>query len=296
MNSFGKRFGRSTASLAVSARWMVAIGSAVLATQAMATVVTPSDLQGWLLADGASGTSPAQITGARPDAGNGSLQFDINASNQQPLAYHALTAVRFGDLVNSNMSFGFDWLLPVGAPSNSSPTIRLLLSGLSGVAQPGGRTDGSLGWYANTLGSGVFVTSAFSMTSGEFFFRVGGVGQESNACTSTASSFDDRRQTLAQWAGTCTGAGGTANIDNAFVTGIEVDWGTFSTTIPQSSFADLINYSNIGSNNGSFNFEVRASAAAVPEPDTLALMVLGMGLAAGTVARTQRRRRAATAA
>jgi PEP-CTERM motif len=293
MDSRRTRFNRIT----LAAQLALALGSTLVASQALATTVTTTDLHGWALFDGGNGTSPATITGAQPDAGNGSLQLTISAGGQQPAAALLFgSPITFSQLVDSDMSLSYDWLVPVGSPTNTSATIRLLLSGLSGVSQPANRTDGSLGFYVNTLGDGTFHTSSLSMTSGDFFFRVGGVGQEAAAspnsvgCSSTTTTFDDRRQTLAAWAANCNGAGGTANIDNAQVIGIEVDFGTLpGNTTTQSVFADLINF-NIGSNVGAFNFETAATGA-VPEPESLALMLLGLGLVGATV-RGKRGRRA----
>ena len=62
---------------AAAPKILAGLGGLLLAANGFATpvVVTPTDLQGWLLADGKSGTSPAQITGNRPDDGNGSIQL-----------------------------------------------------------------------------------------------------------------------------------------------------------------------------------------------------------------------------
>jgi hypothetical protein len=262
----------------------VSLALALAATQALAapTDVTPTNLQGWVLGDGSSGTSPATLTGDQAYQGNGSIQFTISATNQQPLAAYAFTTpLTVGSLLNSDMSFGYSYLLPNGSPPATSPTIRLLLSGLSNSTQSG-RSDGSLGFYVNGAGDDTWHTESLSMTSGDFFFRVGGKGQEALGCGSGnyASSFDDRRQSLATWASTCTGSGGTVNLADATVIGIEVDWGTIpNVSGPMSVYVDGINF-NIGRNSGDFNFE--ASANAVPEPGSIALVgvaLAGLGLA-----------------
>ena len=271
---------------AVAPKMLAGFGALLFAACSLAspTVVTSGDLQGWVLGDGSSGTSPAVISGAQAYQGSGSLQLSINATNQQPLAVYGFgtSAIRFGDLLNSNATFGYSYLLPVGSPPATSPTIRLLLSGLGNSTQSG-RSDGSLGFYANGAGDGTWHTDSLSMTDGDFFFRVGGKGQESLGCGtgSYASSFDDRRQTLAGWAGACTGAGtGTVDLDDAMVVGIEVDWGTIpNVDSAMSVFVDGVNF-NIGRNQGDFNFE---AAAAVPEPASLALV--GLGLAGAAFAR-----------
>lgn len=265
-------------------RHLCAVTTTLLAAHAMATpaVVSPGDLQGWILGDGSSGTSPATITSDQAYQGNGSIQFTISATNQQPLAVYSFGAssIRFGDLLNSNMSFGYSYLVPVGSPPATSPTIRLLLSGLTNSTQSG-RSDGSLGFYTNGAGDGTWHTDSFSMTSGDFFFRVGGKGQETTGCGSGAygSSFDDRRQTLAAWGSTCTGtATGTVDLDDAMVVGIEVDWGTIPNVAgTMSTYVDGINF-DIGRNVGDFNFE--AAASNVPEPASLALVGLALGGAA----------------
>ena len=275
-------------------RLLSGLGGLLLAAHALAApvVVTPTNLQGWFLGDGSSGTSPATITSTQPYQGNGSIQLTVSASNQQPLAAYVFgTPVRFGNLLNSNMSFGYSWLLPVGSPPNTSPTIRLLLSGITNSTQTG-RSDGSLGFYTNTLGDGTWHTDTFNMTSGDFFFRVGGKGQETVDCASGSfgASFDDRRQTLANWATKCTGGSGTVDLDDANVIGIEVDYGTFAAPGTVSAFADRINF-NIGTNVGDYNFE--ASAAAVPEPASIALALLALAMAGGATAKGRRHGRSA---
>lgn len=260
------------------------LGTVIAAAPVMAqTVVTPSSLNGWALYDGSSGTAPATITGAQPFNGNGSLQFTVNASNQQPSAAYIFGApISLASL--SSFTFGYSFLTPVGTVPAASPTIRLLLTGITGANQPGTRSDGSFGWYLNGS-SNAWQTVSLSNTSGDVFFRVGGVGQEALDCKSTGSSFDDRRQTIASFLSACNGAGGAASLLGASIIGLQVDWGTFVAPAPATSYADMVNFS-IGQNAGNFNFETAATST-VPEPSTYVLMASGL-LALGLVARRRR--------
>ena len=250
------------------------------------TVVTPANLaaSGWLLGDGSSGTSRATISGAQPYNGNGSLQFTVNASNQQPLAfYNFASPVAFSSL--TSFSLGYSLFTPTTATPAASPTIRLLLSGLTNSGQSG-RSDGSFGWYLNGA-AGAWDTRSFTMNSGDFFFRVGGVGQEDASCKNPASSFDDRRQTIGLFKTACTGANGTVNLSTASIVGVEVDWGTFVAPPGATVYADAINFS-VGTYNGNYNFETSASSV-VPEPASMALMAFGM-VAVGIVSRKRKQK------
>jgi hypothetical protein len=268
-----------------SAARAVALGAAIVAAPLYAqTVVTPTNLNGWVLFDGAGpGTDPATISSAQPYNGNGSLQFTVNASNQSPSAAYKLGSPVALSGLNS-MSLGFSYLVPTGTIPASSPTIRLLLTGISGVTQPGGRTDGSLGWFGNGA-TNTWTTQSLSLTSGNFFFRVGGVANEALDCKSTGGSFDDRRQTISAFQTACNGSGGAANLTNAVITGVEVDFGTFISTPGQTTYADAVNFS-IGTNSGNYNFETAASTV-VPEPASVALVAFGM-IAVGFASRKRK--------
>ncbi len=262
------------------------------------TVITPSNANanGWYLFDGSSGTSPATITGAQPRDGNGSLQFNVDASNQQPAAaYFFGTAIPVSTI--QSLSLGYDFLTPSGEVPAASPTIRILLTGITdepanSFAQP--RSDGSLGWYLNGA-SGTWTTEllADNNAADAFFFRIGGVGQASLDCMSTGSSFDDRRQDLDAWGATCNGQNGTYDIQTASVTGIEVDWGTFTAPPGAVDYADLVNW-NIGTANGpvsgDYNFEPDA-ASVTPEPATMSLLAMGLVGMGGVGLRRRNRKR-----
>jgi PEP-CTERM motif-containing protein len=264
----------------------VVVSTASLPAQ---TVVTPSNLQGWVLFDGSSGTSPATITAAQPDFGFGSLQFNVNAPNQQPAAAYLFGAAIPVNMISS-INLGYDFFTPAGSVPAASPTIRLLLSGIGG--NPNGRTDGSVGWYLNGAAGAWTTKSLNSGTVGDdFFFRLGGLGEASLDCTSSAGSFDDRRQDLALWAATCNGSGGTYNVQSASVVGVEVDWGTFVAPSGAVDYADMINWDiagGFGETTGNYNFETDAAQSVTPEPATMSMMAFGL---VGLVGNGVRRRR-----
>ena len=247
------------------------------------TVVTPTNMNGWVLADSrTAGASPATISGAKPFNGDGSLQFTVSASNQQPSATYLFAPVGLASL--TNFTFGYNFLTPLGTVPAASPTLRLLLTGITGANQLNGRSDGSFGWYLNGS-SNAWQTASLSNTNGDVFFRVGGVGQEAFDCKSTAQSFDDRRQTVAAFLSACNGVGGAASLQNASIYGVRVDFGTFVADNPASTYADMVNFS-IGTNTGNYNFELAQST--VPEPSTYALMAAGL-VTLSLVARRRRR-------
>ncbi|MEP6781248.1 MAG: PEP-CTERM sorting domain-containing protein [Gemmatimonadaceae bacterium] len=262
------------------------IASAFVGSALSAQTVTPTTPNGWAFGDGSSGANPAAITGTQPFNGNGSLQFSVpaNTTNTQPLAYYLFGAPVALSGLNS-LSLGYSFLTPLGTPVATSVTIRLLLTNLTGTGRTD-RSDGSFGWYLNGT-SNTWQTQNLGLASGDFFFRIGGVGQASTDCQNTASSFDDRRTTISAFRTACNGGIGTkANLSTAIIYGVEVDFGTFNSPSANTAFADQVKFS-VGTNNGDYNFET-AAPTVTPEPASVALVAFGM-LAVGVVARKRNR-------
>ncbi|MGH7593728.1 MAG: PEP-CTERM sorting domain-containing protein [Gemmatimonadales bacterium] len=251
--------------------------AALAVSSARAQVVTTTSPNGWFFFDGKTcaptcpGPDPATITGAKPFAGNGSLQFTVSGTSQQPVAYYPLAKPISLQSLNG---LGFSYLAALGEVGD--PVLRLDLSGLSNT---GGSSSGSLGWYGPTPAGG-WTTDAFTLTNGNFFFRTVGKGQAATGCgnTSYTGGFSDRLQTIQDWIDACTGLLGTINLGNAVVNAVQVDYGSFPGLVGSTSvYADGVNFS-LGSENslegGNFNFELAGTVT--PEPATMTLLGIGL--------------------
>lgn len=263
---------------------MAAVAVCTSAVQAQTTVVTPTSLNGWFLYDGKPGTppSPAQITGAMPFDGNGSLQLTATNGTQQPAAFFGLASpVPLSSLTD----LGFSYSAATGEVA--APTLRLFVSGISGSTH----TTGSFGWYGSTGTSG-FTTPSLGIDDGEFFFRLTGAGQVDNACDNTGftQTFDDRRLLLDDWTRVCNGETGKLGLADAMITGIEVDYGSFpGITSPTTVYADEVHFGFSGGTPSTYNFEVNSPTSTVPEPASMTLLGLGLVALVGARGRTRAR-------
>lgn len=264
--------------IAVLAPVAVMAAIAVHTSTAQAQTVTPTSLNGWILGDGTTcpfttcpGPDPATITNAKPFDGNGSLQMTVPPSGAaEPLAYYQFqTPLNLSSL----LALGFSYFAAPGEVG--SPTIRLFLAGITntGSSNP---SYGSFGWYGPQAAT--WQTDAFSLTNGDFFFSVNGLGQANLGCDNSpyGSSFDDRRQTLASWELACTGVGSQINLSTAKVVAVFVHYGSYAAlSTSTTTYADDVNFSFVGGPSGDYNFETVAGNV-VPEPASMTLLATGL--------------------
>lgn len=230
------------------------------ATYANAATVTVTDVSG-LPSATQWGTLPgentnggtAAITTSAPRNGNGSLEMSGDRTRTQLGIQYAPFRTDLGALADVQ-SLVFDWMIAPGStnPYNSdyTPALRLLIQ--NGAVRQELIWEGA---YNNVYGPQTNPGTWYSSSSSDLFYITGGSVNEG--------------QTIAQWA---------AQLGGARVSGISVGVGSGATT-GYRAFADNVALTTV---NGvtNYNFEV---AAAVPEPSTWAVLILGFGVVGGAM-------------
>ena len=222
--------------------------------------VFPTDTS-WKATDKAKGGSAA-ITGDAPRSGDGSVELHGDKVRWTYTAsLGALTDV---------VGLGFDWSVAPTSISDLSkdysPALRLLIRS--------GLTNKELIWEGAYNGvSGIDYGTWYNVDplTAKFYM---GIGNENAA------------KTLADWAA-------DTNMKNYTVRGISVGVGS-SVGTGYEAYADNVRFIT-KTGDTTWNFNLTESAAAVPEPTTWAMMIIGFG-AVGAMVRTSRRRNVFSAA
>ena len=236
--------------------------------QAGTTVVTPANfipgVTAWEPTDVTSGGT-ANISGANPRSGNGSLELSMAAGGDKATAIHyGGNGLSLSDIVtNSANNLGFDYYRSSSSTANNidAPAYRLYV----------GQFSTQLVWeaaYNGVTGSSPVPTDSWQsvdIKSGQFWERTG--GQNYNAANQT--------KTLSQWLSDPTITGGSGMILDYSV-GVGSGWG--------GSYKGYVDNVKFGTDTA--NFE---TAAVAPEPSSFAVFgMIGLGLGA-LILRARRR-------
>jgi hypothetical protein len=232
-----------------SAAMMAVAGTA----QAATIVVAPGAMQGWTTPASESANGSIGITGTQPRSGNGSLELTGDRSRAVlGTLYPSVLSPTIAALSNV-VSLTFDWQVATGSTSNYNalytPALRLIISN-------GKDPKKEMIWEGvynntyNTTSQGIWYTSG---ANDKFYI---GAGNENSG------------KSVASWAADTSLAGWN-------VVGISVGHGS-GAGLGYHAFADNVTLTTT-SGATTYNFE-RTAPAAVPEPGTWALMILGFGI------------------
>lgn len=234
----------------------VSIGSAPAYAAETVVVVTPSNPQGWSNPPGENSvTGSAAITSTAPRSGNGSVELTGDRSrfimgNAPGANYNPASNLFTLDQV---ASLSFDYMIdPASSRTDYSPSVRFHLWD--------GAQRSEL--IFEQVYNGPFAPAGTWVTtdSSDVFWRfVTGSGTTLNAGSQV-------NMTLADWAAS------SYFSNDAYVSAISVGQGS-SATPGYKAYADNVRVSFTNGDSTLYNFET----AAVPEPATWAMMIMGFG-------------------
>lgn len=209
----------------------------------------------------------AEITTTQPRSGTGSLELGGDLTRVQ-------TGYQYGNaaggasnmgLLDSVLGIAYDWMVANDSSNLTAPALRLLVQD--------GTTRSELVWVGaeNGVPNGTATPGVWNITdfSASFYRYTGGA-----VTTNNGAQVND---TIAGWAAS------SYFSDAAFVSGISVGSGS-GYGAGYHAFADNVQYGT-ASGTTTYNFE---AAAAVPEPATWAMMIIGF-VGVGASLRSRRR-------
>ena len=236
-----------------------------VASAADAATVTVTPGSGWQAETGNGNTGTATITNAQARDGNGSLELRGDRTRYYTGASGNNLAAIFAPVITSMSNvtgLTFDWRIAGDTVSalgeDYTPALRLIIRS--------GTTVRELIWegaYNGVYGLQTVPDTWYSTTTASKFYISGSPGNENDG------------KTIAEWA-----------VSNASwnVVGLSVGQGS-SAGVGYHAFADNVTLATRTATT-TYNFET-AVTAAVPEPGTWAMLLIGFG-AAGAAARRRR--------